>query len=198
MTRRISPAVTMAIVGVGPAERARAILADGTYQSELPASEPALAVPLAGGLANVLLWSALIVVIVLAGTWLVNELVRTKRRVDEDALASTEPGDGVEAIAATRHRASCLAAEGQFDVAIHVLLLGAIRHVSAELELSPSPASTSRELLRRLPLSGSRRDAFAQLVGRVELSLFGGHVVEQGDWNTCRDSFDHLVGEQAA
>ena len=86
-----------------------------------------------------------------------------------------------------------LAASGRFDEAIHVLLLVAIRSLSAESGGDPRPSSTARELVRTFGLEGERRRAFADLVRAVELSLFGGRPVAEDDYARCRDTYRTLV-----
>jgi hypothetical protein len=82
-----------------------------------------------------------------------------------------------------------LAADGRWAEALHALLLQAIRLLVARLPAPPPPSSTSRELLRLVPLSGEARQAFAGLVRAVELSLFGGSPVGPEEYEENRERY---------
>ena len=52
---------------------------------------------------------------------------------------------------------------------------------------------TSREILSRVPLVPTARDALYQLVSAVELSYFGDDVPGQADYDRCRHEFQKFA-----
>lgn len=185
-----------------PGAVARAVLARSEFQTELPVTEAAanLAVPglpVLGLLVELLLYVLLAVTLVLIVTWIVREFVGAPDAAAADgeelgpAKVAGEPG----ALLADPER---LAGAGRFQEAIHMLLLVAIRYLSRELPSPPHPSSTSRELLRELPMSEEAEDAFRHLVDSVEVSLFGGIEATADDYAGCRRSFRALIPEGSA
>jgi Domain of unknown function (DUF4129) len=78
------------------------------------------------------------------------------------------------------------AAKGAWDVAVHSLLLAAIRGLSDEFG-PPRKSRTSRELIAHFQLDGERRDAFRKLVTVVERAVFGGRFSDEEEYRRCRD-----------
>lgn len=182
-------------------ELAREVLADDRYQTEwpVPASNLDLfpRLPLAlSELATLLFWTAIAVVAVLILIWIVQELSGRRGAATSGAPFAHGGPDATGADALGDHEA--LAREGRYTEAVHVLLLSAIRHLAARLETPPSPASTSRELSRTLPLDREGRDAFAYLVRQVERSLFGGIELDPDEYGRCRAVHDRLVVEASS
>ncbi len=178
------------------AERARIILSDSAYQTELPEgeSEPTRVPAGLGAFASLLLYIAAAVAIILLAAWIVREFLRGA--TDSATDSPEETGFGADGrrgnlLADPEH----LAGQGRYEEAIHMLLLVAIRHLGGNLPVPPSPASTSRELLRALPLAAERREALGILVRQVELSLFGGWHVSEDEYARCRKQFLVLVPE---
>jgi hypothetical protein len=90
---------------------------------------------------------------------------------------------------ASLQRARELAAAGRFEEAAHVLLMSAMGYLHALAGFSLEPAFTSREVLERAPLETDLRSSLAELVGVVEVSLFGGLAVDAEDFARCERSF---------
>jgi hypothetical protein len=105
--------------------------------------------------------------------------------------------DAPARIAATFDDASRLAGQGRYAEAVHALLLAAIRHFAARAKTPLQASRTSRELVRLLPLAPDAREAFAELVRTVELSLFGGGEVAAEDYERSRARFQALTGRAA-
>lgn len=197
-----------------PATAAREILEGGDYQTELPSVESpeietlppppeaqALEIDL-GSLAEALLWALAIAF----GGLLIYAIVThpaLRRRLrgpkaDEAAVATGQSADGGTDDADAMARADGLAQQGRLDEAVHLLLLGAIAELRRRLEPGLPESLTSREVLRRLELSGPARDAFAALVQAVERTLFGGRPAGPDDYDACKRSYRTLVGAEAA
>jgi hypothetical protein len=204
--------------------RARAALADPRFQRALPshakshepfkrspeeiapvfpgwddARDISMPTPGAGAFLGELIFSVLLVVIgVLIVTWIAREILRRRRGADprKDAVA------GIVAVATPEQEpafedTSRLAAEGRYAEAVHALLLAAIRHFAERSRTPVPPSRTSRELVRLLPLGPEAREAFAELVRTVELSLFGGGAVEAADYERNLARFQALTRRTA-
>lgn len=207
--------------------RAREALADPRFQRSLPSQEETddpgrrrpvdtsaeipgseeeapldVSLPALGAgavLARTVFIVLLVVVGVLLVGWITRELLARRRR-------GADPRTGQEAEASpasTGERAlvfddaSRLAAEGRYAEAVHALLLAAIRHFAERSRTAIQPSRTSRELVRLLPLSPEAREAFAELVRTVELSLFGGADVGAEDYERNLARFQALTRRAA-
>jgi hypothetical protein len=202
-----------------PRTEARKVLSDPAYQRELPARPEdrpdrspfnRVEVPGDGGgkvvlptlsagmaLGQVIFIVLLVVVIVLLAGWIVQNLAR--RRREEPADAGPGLMGEAEAIQAEPQfeDAARLAAEGRYAEAVHALLLAAIRHFAQRARVTIEPSRTSRELVRTLPLGPDVREAFAELVRTVELSLFGGAPVAAEDYEKSLARFRALTRRPA-
>jgi hypothetical protein len=79
-------------------------------------------------------------------------------------------------------------------VALHSLLLIAVRRLCARFSVPQVSSRTSRELCRALPLQGEAREAFTSLVWTVEISLFGGTPLGPDDWRMSLERFRRIEG----
>lgn len=200
-------------------DRARAVLADPAYQTappgagtpELPEWKPPVQdfelphhAPMEvktgsggtpSGVSEALLWvlgigagaAVLAVIVSAAARWR-----RTRKSkpgvVTSGALAGADPA--LEALPASLREARALAAAGRFEEAIHVLLRGALDYLRGVGGFTLEAALTSREVLGKAPIEGETKGAFRDLVGSVELSLFGGFPVSAADFERCASSFE--------
>jgi len=211
---RAQPAAAANAAG-GVEARARAALADPRYQRALPnqpdpkeepdarpervgAPSASAAVPLpvlgAGAAISKLVFVVmLIVVVALVAFWIVQAIPR--RRTAEEAAAPAPAGDAAGAAGPelSFEDAARLAAEGRYAEAVHALLLAAIRHFAARTRTAIQPSRTSRELVRTLPLAPDAREAFADLVRTVELSLFGGEPLGAEEYERNLERFRALT-----
>jgi len=147
-----------------------------------------------GAVAEMLLYLLLAVGAVLAGLALFRRLrARPAAFTPEPAVPAGEAAPRAERVPALDD-AERLAAQGRWDEALHALLLQAIRAVSSRLPAPLPPSSTSRELLRLVPLSEEARQAFAGMVRAVELSLFGGAAVGAEVYQENRERFRIVSG----
>jgi hypothetical protein len=201
--------------------RARAALEDPRFQRSLPSHEeaddakrrradetgatgsdlPEVSLPVLGAgavLGKVIFVVLLVVAGVLIVGWIARELLARRRGADPrtgpDAAAS--PASIAEK-ALVFDDASRLASEGRYAEAVHALLLAAIRHFAERSRTAIQPSRTSRELVRLLPLGPEAREAFAELVRTVELSLFGGAAVGPEDYERNLARFQALTRRSA-
>ncbi|MCC6528116.1 MAG: DUF4129 domain-containing protein, partial [Polyangiaceae bacterium] len=90
-----------------------------------------------------------------------------------------------------------LAQAGQFAEAVHALLRAATARLSATERLVVRTDMTPREILRGAALERAGRGALGDIVGTVEVALFGGQPLAEGDYRRCRTSFEALAAELA-
>jgi len=203
-------ALTGANAASGVAERESArrlageVLSEGDYQTTLPEIEPidadwswfAWLLPLTS-VASILMPVLLVGVLLLLLFWLLRDfLVGTGNaggRGNRRGEAAQTDGTARQRELADPRR---LAAEGQYDRAVHVLLLLAIRRVSERSGVDPARSWTSRELARRLLMPDRARDGLRSLVRAVERSHFGGAVVAAEDYDRCLDLYRTATGEE--
>lgn len=95
-------------------------------------------------------------------------------------------------MAQARDSADDLAQAGEYTQAMHVLLLQSVTELRRRLAVSIASSLTSREILARTKLNPQARAAFADIIGRVEISYFGFHQPALEDYLACRSSFEHL------
>jgi len=177
----------LAAAAEGVAARAAEILRDRSYQTSLPPPvELPHSLPLGPLeiLLKVLLWTGVVVVVVLAATWLARRLGLGERDVEVVEPAS---GAAVDPSQLPVANAEALAAEGRFSEAIHALLLDTLGALSRAARLAPS--LTSREIVARFPLAPRARDALAGLVDAVEVTWFGGVVSGETEYRHCLERF---------
>lgn len=105
-------------------------------------------------------------------------------------------GAGLSAVpgtaAAAQVSADELASHGRFAEAMHVLLLQSVSDMRKRLDVPFADSLTSREILRRAPVSDVARGALADLITAVERAYFGQHAAGEGDYRLCRTRFSTL------
>jgi hypothetical protein len=150
-----------------------------------------------GAVAEMLLYLLLAVGAVLAGLAFFRRLRASPAAfTPEPAVPAGEAAPRPERVPGLDD-AERLASQGRWDEALHALLLQAIRAVSGRLPAPLPPSSTSRELLRLVPLPEEARQAFAGMVRAVELSLFGGAAVGAEVYQENRERFRIVSGRSA-
>ncbi len=149
----------------------------------------------AGGMASLmsaLLWGMVIVIAVLGGVWLASELskyggdaelpsdseARVRMQAERDAIIDRPLGDADE-----------LARRGRFAEAIHIMLLRTLQELARSAAVRVAPATTSREILARVPLLADARSALAGLITAVEITHFGDEPASAADYERCRQQF---------
>lgn len=197
-------------------ERARLQVLDDSYQPDLPlhggASQPNRKPGEIGAepdrrmvdsryhdepgamssLMSILLWGMIIVVAVLAASWLASELAKyggdaelppeadsqARLQAAADAIIELPLGDADE-----------LARRGLYAEAIHTLLLRTLQELVRGAAVRVAPAMTSREILARVPLLADARTALAGLITAVEITHFGDEPANAADYERCRQQF---------
>jgi len=151
------------------------------------------------GVAAVLFFAALIAIgVVIFMTWRDN-LWSSSRSRTLHSLRSFTPGDNnsISEFAAWEERSRAEADElarcGNFAEAMRVLLLRSVEELRRHLRVSIAASLTSREILRHVSMPSEGRPVLADIIGRVEVSYFGGHRPGADEYKACRDSFDALT-----
>jgi hypothetical protein len=89
-----------------------------------------------------------------------------------------------------------LAAAGDFEAAIHLMLLRAL--VTLRTRLGELPDSlTSREILRRSNLPRDAAKPLSVIIGAVEVSHFGGQSPNEAVYRLCIDHYRQFLGSAA-
>lgn len=212
------PPPATAQIGGGSAEeagRVRAeldrILAGGRFQTDLPgrvirAGGPAAAPPRPPSEQGLSLIARILLigVAVAAGIFILRSLIRPRTPAARNEAA--RPG-ARNAAAAAKAKAPPSAAEladaeaaalaaaknGDFEEAIHLLLLGAIGRLGERDAKTTRRSYTSREILSRaFQAEGEARTAMAALVLAVEISRFGGQGADKPAFERCLDAYRAL------
>ncbi len=201
------------------ADAVRSVLRGSTYQTELPgagratvdgatagprdrppdlrpeAPQPWQTPSAVESLAKVSLWILAAVVLIVLCFWLTG-LVPGRRasRANPSALqadgsgSKVRTGDPPDALA----DADRLARSGDFDGAIHCLLLAALERLRGILDQPIAPSLTGREVVDRSGPAAGVQAALRTLVMSVEISRFGGRAADADVYDRCRESFRHL------
>lgn len=199
-------------------QRARAVLADPSYQTTPPKTDAPIVYeppPLRdfdfpmrapttfkdgsggspSGVSEALLWvlgigAGVAILAVIASAAMRWQRVRKTKPdvVTQGPIGGVDPG--LEALPASLREARALAAAGRFEEAVHVLLRGALDYLRGRSGFTLEAALTSREVLAKAPIESDTRGAFGDLVGSVEVSLFGGYPVSAADFERCASSFE--------
>jgi uncharacterized protein DUF4129 len=143
-------------------------------------------------LMTMLMWGMVIVIGVLLAFWFASEISkfggdaelppvdesRARMQAAADAIIDRPLGDADE-----------LARRGEFAEAIHTLLLRTLQELVRSAAVRVAPATTSREILARVPLLADARSALAGLITAVEITHFGDEPANAGDYDRCRQQF---------
>lgn len=142
-------------------------------------------------LASFVLWGMVIVVVALGASWLVSEL----SHYGGDAELPPEANDRERGHAVTAiidrplGDADELARRGEFAQAIHTLLLRTLHELARSAAVGVAPATTSREILAKVPLLADAREALGGLITAVEITHFGDEPANAADYERCRRQF---------
>lgn len=141
---------------------------------------------------TLVMWTMVIVVGLLIAMWLASELSRYGGDVELEPEAEThERMQAASAAIIDRPLGDAeeLARRGAFAEAIHTLLLRTLQELARSAAVRVGPATTSREVLARVPLLADARTALAGLITAVEITHFGAEPASVADYERCRDQF---------
>lgn len=143
-----------------------------------------------------------LVMLILLGVFLIYQLARYWGERNQIAKRPKEKNlkpvrafqiDDAEISIPTIADAEKKAEEGQYQEAIHLLLLIAIHRMFVFINAPVPEAKTSREILREGAIFERWGGDLGYLVRAVEDSLFAGNRPGQPQYMACRKSFDRLT-----
>jgi hypothetical protein len=82
-----------------------------------------------------------------------------------------------------------LASEGNFNEAVHLILLRSIEHIDRFRPLAVRPALTAREIGAIPALPDPARPIFVRIASAVERTLFAGMNIDQNEFSVCRQAY---------
>lgn len=85
--------------------------------------------------------------------------------------------------------ADALAAEGQFEEAVHLILLRSIDDIDKWRPLAVRPALTTRDIAGIDALPERALPAFMRIAGAVERTLFAGGRIDGTEFGHCRQAY---------
>ena len=123
-------------------------------------------------------------------------VVRSARDYRRPARATPLPGEAATEQAAIVARniallaeADALAARGDFDAAVHALLLQGVQDIGQRYPSLLRPAYTSRVIARLEGLPQQMRDVYSRIADAVERSRFGGRPIDRSAYAECRAAY---------
>lgn len=123
---------------------------------------------------------------------LLNHLRKNSLQAEGPEINEAEADLTAVRMSQARDSADELAQAGDFTQAMHLLLLQSVSELRRRLDLSIASCLTSREILARTKLLPEAKAAFADIIGRVEVSYFGFYQPSWEDYQACRGSFESL------
>ena len=91
--------------------------------------------------------------------------------------------------AALLAQADALAAQGEFDAAVHTLLLQGVQDIGQRYPALLRPAYTSRVIASLEGLPQQMREVYSRIAAAVERSRFGGRPIDAGAYADCRAAY---------
>jgi hypothetical protein len=194
------------------AEAYRQLMADDTMQFDLPAyvppKPPEWLKPLDDALSWLgpymiyLFWGAVIIGGAIIAFLVILELKgiawrfpwQHKRRPGE-AEAEWRPDTTAAEILIAE--ADALAARGDYDEAVHLLLRRSVADIAGRLPDFLRPSLTARDIAGHRSLPGRARGAFAEMARIVEAGLFARRPVGRDGWNAARSAYERFAFSDA-
>jgi hypothetical protein len=89
--------------------------------------------------------------------------------------------------------ADALAAQGQFEEAVHLILLRSIEDIDRRRPLAVRPALTARDIAAIDALPERARPAFVRIARAVERTLFAGGQIDGDEFSQCREAYANFA-----
>lgn len=114
---------------------------------------------------------------------------KRKAREDDDTVWQPEERTARTLLA----EADALAERGDYEAAVHLLLVRSVEDIARRLPGFLNPSLTARDIAAdtRLPLRP--RDAFSRIAGIVERALFAHRMVGREGWRDAREAYESFA-----
>ncbi len=194
------------------AEAHRRLLADDSLQFDLPAYQPPQPPAWLEPISDALRWLAPYMIyifwtVVIAGAAIILLLVVIElkgvawrfpwqKKAVEEAPEETWRPDEVAA-RTLLSEADVLAAKGNYDEAVHLLLRRSVEDIAERLPQFLRPSLTSRDIAGAAMLPGMARAAFAEIARIVEAALFAKRPVGVQGWQDARAAYQRFAFRDA-
>jgi hypothetical protein len=93
--------------------------------------------------------------------------------------------------------ADALAAQGEYDKAVHLLLRRSVADIATRLPDFLRPSLTSRDIAAEPSLPAQARAAFTQIARIVESALFARRPVGAQGWRDARGAYERFAFRDA-
>ena len=190
------------------AEAHRRLLADDTIQFDLPAyvppKPPEWAKPLGDLLSGVapymtyIFWGVVIIgaaiiafLVFLEARGIAWRLPWRKPAGEAKAEIEWRPDAGTAKVLIAE--ADALAARGEYDEAVHLLLRRSVADIAARLPDFLRPSLTARDIAGHRTLPSGARGAFAEMARIVEAGLFARRPVGADGWRQARGAYERFA-----
>ena len=131
---------------------------------------------------------AVVLLVIFVG-WFVWQILRDRPKRPKTTPKEPSWAPDIAQASALLADADTLAAAGQFDVAVHLLLRRSFDDIAIARPEWLTPASTAREITQIAALPGAARIAFAVIAREVERSRYALHPLGLPDWMRARDAY---------
>lgn len=146
-----------------------------------------------------LIWALIIVVVALLLSPVVRLFLTTRfeRLFQRHNLQADKPWRPTrEAVAALLEEIDALAARGEYDEAVHLLLVRSVADINAYRPDLVRPHFSARDIMSHPLLPAGARPAFSRIVGLVERSFFAGIPVGKDGFDACRQAYVDFVAAE--
>lgn len=188
------------------------LLADDSIQFALPtfvrSEPPQWLKPLLDGLAKIgpymiyMFWGAVIIAVAIIALLVFLEakgiawrLPWWRKRQETQAKEEWRPDAGTAQILLSE--ADALAARGEYDEAVHLLLRRSVADIATRLPDFLRPSLTSRDIAGAGSIPTSPRAAFSEIARIVEAALFARRPVGAEGWQQARGAYERFAFRDA-
>jgi hypothetical protein len=212
-SERVAAAVQAATEDAGRlAQLHKQLLADDSIQFALPGlvrpQPPEWLRPLAEALAKIgpymiyMFWGAVIsgvaiiaILLVLEAQGVAWRLPWRRARKEPEAKEEWRPDQGVAQVLLSE--ADALAARGEYDEAVHLLLRRSVADIATRLPDFLRPSLTARDIAAASSIPARPRSAFSDIARIVEAALFARRPVGAEGWQQARGAYERFAFRDA-
>ena len=195
-------------VAKGLAQAHRQLLTDDSIQFDLPAYQPPEPPEWIRPLSDILQWLAPYMIYifwtaVIAGVAFILLLVVLELKgvawrfpwAGKTEAADAEENWRPDAAAARTllSEADALAADGDYDEAVHLLLRRSVEDISERMPHFLRPSLTARDIAGATLLPEMARAAFAEMARTVEVALFARKPIGAEGWRRAREAYERFA-----